>query len=118
MLVCTRWSRRSDVQSRACTRRAVESGHADALHPRWAHEIGRAESAQHAHIRAIAFVPMKMVNFRFRIITEASSGSPKRCLGPGSFRSGRPHRAQELADLELEAVGIARQRLRRRQHLR
>jgi hypothetical protein len=32
--------------------------------------------------------------------------------------SGRPYRIQELVDLELEAVAVARQRLRRRQHLR
>src|SRR5258708_40011721 len=30
----------------------------------------------------------------------------------------RPHRIQELADLELEAVAVARQRLRRRENLR
>src|ERR1700688_4430326 len=33
-------------------------------------------------------------------------------------KSGRAHRVKELADLELEAVAVAGQRLRRRQHLR
>src|SRR5829696_6334262 len=33
-------------------------------------------------------------------------------------RSGRPHRIEEPADLELEAVGIARQRLRCSKYLR
>ena len=32
--------------------------------------------------------------------------------------SGRPYRVEELADLELEAVAVAGQRLRRREHLR
>src|SRR3954462_14749864 len=33
-------------------------------------------------------------------------------------RSGRPHRIEKPADLELEAIGITRQRLRRRKYLR
>src|SRR5450756_2533481 len=85
---------------------------------------------------------MKMVNFSFSIITETSGESLKRGLGlwrdrrlcthrklavkdaaparpgPGSVRSGRPDRAQELADLGPEPVALERQRFRRGEHLR
>src|ERR1700682_6610567 len=37
---------------------------------------------------------------------------------PASALSGRPYRIEELADFELEAVTLARQRLRRRMNLR
>ena len=46
------------------------------------------------------------------ILTEAGA------VGASLVRSGRAHRVEELADLELEAVRVAGQRLRRGEHLR
>ena len=46
------------------------------------------------------------------ILMDAGAGSA------GLVRSGRAHRVEELADLELEAVRVAGQRLRRGEHLR
>jgi hypothetical protein len=63
-------------------------------------EKGNAEIAGGLHIRGIAHRAMM-----------------HRDRGDGR-RSGCPHRFQELADLELEAVAVAGQRLRRGQNLR
>src|SRR5450755_3301313 len=46
----------------------------------------------------------------------ASLTRPRR--GRVSALSGRPHRIEEFADFELEAVAVAGQRLRRRENLR
>src|SRR6185369_10032964 len=56
--------------------------------------------------------------FRFGSSAIAGPASGTGCEPNSRHESGRPHRVEEPADLELEAVGVARQRLRRSKHLR